>query len=71
MGGIDDTELHDGRVRSFPHERGNWVTSVFILCEYFYEVILVSKGIISYNYIGLNFYDDVSDKINERFLINR
>ncbi|XP_065221227.1 U6 snRNA phosphodiesterase 1 isoform X2 [Planococcus citri] len=27
---IDDAELHSGRIRSFPHERGNWVTSVYI-----------------------------------------
>ncbi|XP_046382788.1 U6 snRNA phosphodiesterase [Ischnura elegans] len=27
---VDDPNLHDGRVRSFPHERGNWSTYVFV-----------------------------------------
>ncbi|XP_075979095.1 U6 snRNA phosphodiesterase 1 [Anticarsia gemmatalis] len=26
----DDPQLHDGRIRSFPHVRGNWATFVFI-----------------------------------------
>ncbi|XP_046994571.1 U6 snRNA phosphodiesterase isoform X1 [Schistocerca americana] len=29
----DDPLLHEGRVRSFPHERGNWVTFVYIPCD--------------------------------------
>ncbi|XP_024940935.1 U6 snRNA phosphodiesterase [Cephus cinctus] len=27
---IDDPSLHDGRIRSFKHERGNWATLVYI-----------------------------------------
>lgn len=30
----DDPTLHDGRIRSFKHERGNWATLVYILCKY-------------------------------------
>lgn len=26
----DNPELHDGRIRSFPHQRGNWSTYVYI-----------------------------------------
>jgi hypothetical protein len=29
---IDNPSLHDGRLRSFPHERGNWSTLVYIPC---------------------------------------
>ncbi|XP_011564796.3 U6 snRNA phosphodiesterase 1 [Plutella xylostella] len=27
---VDDPELHKGRTRSFPHERGNWATFVYV-----------------------------------------
>lgn len=27
---VDDPEQHDGRLRSFPHERGNWASCVFV-----------------------------------------
>ncbi|KAK7590960.1 hypothetical protein V9T40_002573 [Parthenolecanium corni] len=27
---LDMPELHGGRIRSFPHERGNWATCIFI-----------------------------------------
>ncbi|XP_008255571.3 U6 snRNA phosphodiesterase 1 isoform X2 [Oryctolagus cuniculus] len=30
----DDSAKHGGRVRSFPHERGNWATHVYIPCEW-------------------------------------
>lgn len=29
----DSPQLHGGRIRSFPHERGNWATSIFIPCK--------------------------------------
>lgn len=29
----DDQAKHGGRIRSFPHERGNWATHVYIPCE--------------------------------------
>ncbi|XP_044269184.1 U6 snRNA phosphodiesterase [Tribolium madens] len=30
---VDDPGLHEGRLRSFPHERGNWATYVYIPYE--------------------------------------
>lgn len=30
----DDPSQHDGRVRSFKHERGNWATLIYINCKY-------------------------------------
>uniref|UniRef100_A0A8V8TLS7 U6 snRNA phosphodiesterase 1 n=1 Tax=Homo sapiens TaxID=9606 RepID=A0A8V8TLS7_HUMAN len=29
----DDSTKHGGRVRTFPHERGNWATHVYVPCE--------------------------------------
>ena len=29
---FDDPALHDGRIRSFAHERGNWASFVYISC---------------------------------------
>lgn len=29
---LDDVDDHGGRIRTFPHERGNWSTYVFIPC---------------------------------------
>lgn len=31
---MDESSLHDGRIRSFPHERGNWATYVYIPCMF-------------------------------------
>jgi hypothetical protein len=30
----DDPALHDGRVRSFPHARGNWVSFMCVSCKF-------------------------------------
>ncbi|XP_072683023.1 U6 snRNA phosphodiesterase 1 isoform X1 [Canis lupus baileyi] len=30
---VDDPEKHGGRVRTFPHERGNWATHVYVPYE--------------------------------------
>ncbi|XP_074864820.1 U6 snRNA phosphodiesterase 1 isoform X2 [Carettochelys insculpta] len=30
----DDSTKHGGRVRNFPHERGNWATYVYLPCRY-------------------------------------
>lgn len=30
----DDSSRHGGRVRGFPHERGNWATHVYLPCRY-------------------------------------
>jgi len=30
----DDPALHEGRIRSFAHERGNWASLIYIPCEY-------------------------------------
>ncbi|XP_075218597.1 U6 snRNA phosphodiesterase 1 isoform X2 [Lycorma delicatula] len=27
---VDDSSLHSGRIRSFPHQRGNWATYIYI-----------------------------------------
>ena len=29
---VDDPALHQGRIRSFAHERGNWASLVYISC---------------------------------------
>ena len=29
----DDPALHEGRIRSFAHERGNWASYIYIPCE--------------------------------------
>lgn len=29
----DDSAKHGGRIRTFPHERGNWATHIYIPCE--------------------------------------
>ncbi|XP_038662812.1 U6 snRNA phosphodiesterase isoform X2 [Scyliorhinus canicula] len=36
---LDDSVQHDGRIRSFPHQRGNWSTLVYL--EYYPEVEFV------------------------------
>lgn len=30
----DNPNLHEGRIRSFPHQRGNWSTYVYVPCEF-------------------------------------
>lgn len=30
---VDDPLDHDGRTRSFKHERGNWATLIYINCK--------------------------------------
>lgn len=29
----DNNEAHEGRVRSFPHQRGNWASYVYVSCK--------------------------------------
>jgi hypothetical protein len=29
----DDSAKHGGRIRTFPHERGNWATHIYIPCK--------------------------------------
>ena len=31
---IDDPTLHGNRIRSFPHERGNWASFIYLPCQY-------------------------------------
>ncbi|EFN74479.1 UPF0406 protein CG16790, partial [Camponotus floridanus] len=38
---IDNPSDHDGRIRSFKHERGNWATLVYIDCKYFISYIYI------------------------------
>lgn len=33
---VDNPSLHGGKIRTFPHERGNWVTYVYIPCKYIF-----------------------------------
>jgi hypothetical protein len=37
---LDNPEEHDGRIRSFAHERGNWATYVYIPCWYYITVMI-------------------------------
>lgn len=30
---VDDCSKHEGRLRTFPHERGNWATHVYVPCK--------------------------------------
>jgi len=30
----DDPAVHEGRIRSFAHERGNWASLIYIPCQY-------------------------------------
>lgn len=30
---VENNEEHEGKVRSFAHERGNWATYVYINCK--------------------------------------
>ena len=32
-GPVDDRAQHGGRVRTFPHERGNWASHVYVPCK--------------------------------------
>lgn len=53
----DQQDSHNGRIRSFAHERGNWATYVFIpgnLPKFSYDLITSSiKRII---YVSVNAY---------------
>jgi hypothetical protein len=31
---LDNTEDHEGRIRSFEHLEGNWATHISVPCEY-------------------------------------
>lgn len=31
----DNSEEHEGKLRSFQHERGNWATYVYFPCKHF------------------------------------
>lgn len=42
----DDPNCHNGRVRTFAHERGNWATFVYVQCE---KIIIMKKCINIYN----------------------
>lgn len=57
---MPDSEDSDyqGRIRSFPHVRGNWATFVFINCEQ-----KTSKVIFIFNYSWLYHYDYEYDSL--------
>lgn len=44
----DEPEKHKGRLRSFPHERGNWSTYVYIPCMYASLSLLVNCNCCNY-----------------------
>jgi len=57
---IDNPLDHDGRVRSFKHERGNWATLIYINCKYFD----IKRYIISSTDINLHLVISSIDKTN-------
>ena len=66
---IDDkpTKLHDGRVRSFPHVRGNWASYVFIPMLLSKETIICLEHFATFlqqhfRFVGSKpFYKGISD----------
>nr|XP_048726678.1 U6 snRNA phosphodiesterase 1 isoform X2 [Caretta caretta] len=44
----DDSSKHDGRVRNFPHERGNWATYVYLPCEIQEELLELRELLVSH-----------------------
>ena len=34
---VDDRSQHGGRIRAFPHVRGNWVTFIYIDCKLYFS----------------------------------
>lgn len=52
----EDPDKHDGRIRSFKHERGNWATFVYIKCEKFNIICnYINYSLVIY----LNFFSRV------------
>ena len=51
--GVESRADHEGRVRSFPHVRGNWATHVYVPVQLSNDVI---TGLISFG-----------EKLNEHF----
>ncbi|XP_044748014.1 U6 snRNA phosphodiesterase [Coccinella septempunctata] len=43
---IDDPSEHQGRIRSFKHERGNWATFVYVPCESHNGITSLQESII-------------------------
>lgn len=41
---VDDCSKHGGRLRTFPHERGNWATHVYMPCKSL-DVFLFSESL--------------------------
>ncbi|XP_039359146.1 U6 snRNA phosphodiesterase isoform X2 [Mauremys reevesii] len=44
----DDSTKHGGRVRNFPHERGNWATYVYLPCEIQEELLELQELLVSH-----------------------
>ncbi|XP_048726682.2 U6 snRNA phosphodiesterase 1 isoform X3 [Caretta caretta] len=44
----DDSSKHGGRVRNFPHERGNWATYVYLPCEIQEELLELRELLVSH-----------------------
>ena len=43
---VDDPSQHNGRIRSFKHERGNWSTLVYIDCKLKICCIVLVKSMV-------------------------
>jgi len=44
----DDPTLHEGRIRSFAHERGNWASLIYIPCECLNIIPVISFLVMMY-----------------------
>lgn len=45
----ENNNKHNGKTRTFPHERGNWATYVYIRCKY-------SRNIIIFFYLNISYF---------------
>ncbi|XP_068618410.1 U6 snRNA phosphodiesterase 1 [Battus philenor] len=70
---FDVPELHNGRIRSFPHVRGNWATFVYI--KYPEEESLLKlanklKNLLSNNHILSHLCDDFHLSLSKTVVLN-
>lgn len=46
---VDNPSLHGGKIRTFPHERGNWATYVFVPCKFVETFFNIFKKIMYFS----------------------